>query len=476
MPAATRRRVKTLRAALDWSHGLLSDGERKVFRRLGMFSGGCTVESAQQMTADAVTDESTVLDHLGALVEKSLVVADGGHRLRLLESARAYALEEIDRAGETGVLARRHAEHYAARFERQADALYAGTLANDMFIALRAAEIGNLRAAIDSSLQPQGDAQTALRLLVHAAPMAGLLSLHVEAARWWQTLAQRIDAHMTPRRAALCRYGWTHWGQTPWWVPGDWSDWLRIANAPLDAMADQRRQAHALWVHALQDSRVGRLAAAQAALDEAGRLEAVDWPAWLRIRRLFIQARVDRESAGSSASASAALAEALAELESAGEADGCFAFVVRLDLAVDSLVRGHVGEAVRSLQALVDLGRNQRRLSVDIGPVPAFLAGAHRAGSVSGCSAARRRSRSSPATRSDVAKVRANPRTGGSPTGASRHGGAVGRCMRRPSGAHPYASVRAHATDAGAGSGACRIDPPGVAGPGLARRRCRARQ
>ena len=107
---ATLRRHQTLRAALEWSHNLLTDAEQAVFRRLGVFAGGFTMEMAQAVAGDAQLDEWAVLDHLSALVDKSLVVADAGDapRYRLLESARAFALEQLA-VGETADSARRHA-------------------------------------------------------------------------------------------------------------------------------------------------------------------------------------------------------------------------------------------------------------------------------------------------------------------------------------------------------------------------------
>ena len=107
---ATLRRHQTLRAALEWSHNLLNDGEQAVFRRLGVFAGGFAMELAQAVAGDAQLDEWAVLEHLSALVDKSLVVADAGDppRYRLLESARAFALEQLA-AGETAETLNRHA-------------------------------------------------------------------------------------------------------------------------------------------------------------------------------------------------------------------------------------------------------------------------------------------------------------------------------------------------------------------------------
>ena len=96
---------------MDWSHGLLSEAQRVVFRRLGVFSGGFTIELAQALCVDDELDEWVVLEQLATLVEKSLVMADAGEpvRYRLLESARAFALEQLTAAGETATLMQRHA-------------------------------------------------------------------------------------------------------------------------------------------------------------------------------------------------------------------------------------------------------------------------------------------------------------------------------------------------------------------------------
>src|SRR5204863_458308 len=83
----------TLRAALDWSHSLLSDAERTVFRRLGVFAGGFTLESAQRVCEDEAIDVWDVLEHLGTLVDKSLVLAEGMAvpRYRMLETTLLFA-------------------------------------------------------------------------------------------------------------------------------------------------------------------------------------------------------------------------------------------------------------------------------------------------------------------------------------------------------------------------------------------------
>ncbi len=105
-------RYQTLRAALQWSHGLLNTEQQIVFRRLGVMSGRFTLEAAQQVASDAVIDPWAVLDHLGALVEKSLIAAEpdarGEMSYRLLETMRHFALERIAESGDEATARERH--------------------------------------------------------------------------------------------------------------------------------------------------------------------------------------------------------------------------------------------------------------------------------------------------------------------------------------------------------------------------------
>lgn len=107
-----KARHQTLRAALQWSHSLLSSEQQIVFRRLGVMSGRFSLDAAQWVASDAAIDEWTVLDHIGALVEKSLVAAEpdarGEMSYRLLESLRHFALERLAEGGEEANTRERH--------------------------------------------------------------------------------------------------------------------------------------------------------------------------------------------------------------------------------------------------------------------------------------------------------------------------------------------------------------------------------
>ncbi len=114
---SSERRHHTLRAALEWSHQLLEAPEQAVLRRLGVFAAGFSLEAAQQVAEDEQgIDRWEVLEHLGALVEKSLVVAEGEAqpRYRMLETMRLFALERLIESGEAKQARTRHREHYLA--------------------------------------------------------------------------------------------------------------------------------------------------------------------------------------------------------------------------------------------------------------------------------------------------------------------------------------------------------------------------
>jgi len=96
-------RQQTMRALIDWSHDLLSEQEQKLFRRVAIFVGGWMLEAAEAVCADETLELLDVVDLMGSLVEKSLVVADadeGEARYRFLESTRAFALEKLAGSGE----------------------------------------------------------------------------------------------------------------------------------------------------------------------------------------------------------------------------------------------------------------------------------------------------------------------------------------------------------------------------------------
>lgn len=113
-------RQQTLEAAIDWSFELLSDEEKTLFSRLAVFMGGFTLEAAEAVCGVEPLDEYAVLDHLGHLVDKSLVQAeekDDGVRYRMLETLRQYARLRLAESEEVGPMRLGHARYFLSLVE-----------------------------------------------------------------------------------------------------------------------------------------------------------------------------------------------------------------------------------------------------------------------------------------------------------------------------------------------------------------------
>ena len=158
-------RQQTLRATLDWSHALLTPREQVVFRELAVFAGGWTLEAAEAVCAEDEFDGAEVLELVGRLVDKSLVVMEerlGRARYNLLEPIRQYAWERLVGAGTERVAAarQRHLAWYLGLAE-DSDTFLTWTPQHPGLTQLQA-EHDNLRAALAWSLET--DPEGAVRL------------------------------------------------------------------------------------------------------------------------------------------------------------------------------------------------------------------------------------------------------------------------------------------------------------------------
>ncbi len=190
-------RHQTLRGALDWSHDLLSGPEQRVFRCLGIFAGGFTLEAAESVAADADITDWDVATHLAALVSKSLVAAEPGSRYRLLETQRAYALERLEQAGEGDRLHHRHAEWYCAFFTRAQGSLEEMPFA--LWHALHMPELDNLRAALDWCFGPAGSVPLGVCLAAHTGRLWHEAGLWQEGTRRLRAALALAATDMEPR-------------------------------------------------------------------------------------------------------------------------------------------------------------------------------------------------------------------------------------------------------------------------------------
>ncbi|MGH2657486.1 MAG: adenylate/guanylate cyclase domain-containing protein [Actinomycetota bacterium] len=179
-------RQRTLRGTIEWSHDLLQAEERRLFARLGTFTGGWSLEAAEAICGPGLDLE--ILNGLGTLVNHSMVrpgePGDEEPRFTMLETIREFAVERLALSGEEDELRRRHAE----RFRDLAEEAERHLTREDRlaWLSRLEGEHDNLRAAMDWS-ERIGDADTGLRT----------------AAAVWRFWLQR--GHLSEGRARLER-------------------------------------------------------------------------------------------------------------------------------------------------------------------------------------------------------------------------------------------------------------------------------
>ncbi len=157
---------QTLRAVMDWSYHLLSEGEQVLLRRLAVFAGSFPLEAAESSCAGGGVGEQDVFELLTRLVDKSLVVTEehpGTVRYRLLETVREYGREKLRDAGEFATIHARHRDWYLALAERAAPEILSGPQQREWLDRVDV-EHDNLRAALEWSHEAPDGAEPMLRL------------------------------------------------------------------------------------------------------------------------------------------------------------------------------------------------------------------------------------------------------------------------------------------------------------------------
>lgn len=157
-------RLRTLRAAMDWSYDLLAEPEKVLFRRLSVFAGRFGLSAVQAVCTDAAAPRDSVLDLLARLVDKSLVMAEGG-RYRLLETVRTYGQERLLGMGDANAMQARLGAHVLSLAETRPP--------------------GQLGAWLDRLEAVHDDIRSTLRWSVKADPDLGV-RLAVALTIFWQ--------------------------------------------------------------------------------------------------------------------------------------------------------------------------------------------------------------------------------------------------------------------------------------------------
>ena len=194
-------RHKTMLTLIDWSYDLLADRERSAFRRLGVFSGGFTLETAGSVAAPPGGGPVEFARDFEALADKSMIVTatDDARRYRMLESIRQYALQKLQEAGEEEAARRDHATFFAARSAEAAASFGSGS--EDAWLAAYAPDLDNFRAALDWARNH--DVELAARIAANLAEYWEYCNLSSEGLRRSEAILAALERPNDPSALPL---------------------------------------------------------------------------------------------------------------------------------------------------------------------------------------------------------------------------------------------------------------------------------
>lgn len=279
-------RQQTLRAALEWTHGFLGPSLSKVFRRLGVIVDSASLAFIQRVVADGSgeLDEWAVLDALGILIDRSLVVVlpteNAEPRYRLLETPRAFALEQLDSAGEREMMQSRHASVLANFYDTAWPERWSGRISVDRWEASVMLDANNARDAI-AWASNAGEARIAASLaatLIMALPRRSQVE-RLQLCELCESLAERVDSESVRLRAL-------HVAIRPWHHRSQERS-VEIAALALELARRLDRDAPdrwglylslCTWVLSAAVSARPRLDALRMAVAEIDRIEDASWP------------------------------------------------------------------------------------------------------------------------------------------------------------------------------------------------------
>lgn len=160
-------RQRTLRACIEWSHGLCSEQEQLLWARLSVFAGGFELDTVEEVCSGDGLDVAEVSEILAHLIDKSILVVGQRQadvvRYRMLDTVREFGREQLDQSGERARLQRRHRDAYL-RLVEQADADWVSSRQVEWFARLDREHV-NIQAAVDYSLTESGEPESAMRIL-----------------------------------------------------------------------------------------------------------------------------------------------------------------------------------------------------------------------------------------------------------------------------------------------------------------------
>ena len=200
-PRTALPRQQTLRGLIDWSYGLLTPTEQLFLRRFSIFAGGATLASVTAVVADDEIMSEQMVDLLSSLIEKSLIVADvtgGEPRYHMLESTRYFAREKLAQMDEAEMRGR-HAYHFAARLAEAGEAWE--VTSSQKWAAAYAADIDNVRAALNWAFGTNGDVAAGLALVGRSHVFWAQLGFTLEHRHWVVEALRQCTAINAPKRS-----------------------------------------------------------------------------------------------------------------------------------------------------------------------------------------------------------------------------------------------------------------------------------
>lgn len=283
---AGSERHRTLRAAVEWSHELLTDEERILWRRLSVFAGSFGLEAAETVCSGDGLARERVIDVLGSLVERSIVTMSQGRRGRyaLLETMRLYGTESLRHAGEADAFRGRMVAWYGELVSGGEQPWWASSRQAEMLDRLDL-EWSNICAVLEFCAGSPSDAELGLRMAADLWLYWSVRGRYRGGGRHLQTFLALAPAASATRAMALCAAGFLAQGTGDY----DWAIEALEEARRISAQVNSRELGHALTVLGVVRIRMGEPESALGLLTAAREtMTAVDAPVWRALNLVFL--------------------------------------------------------------------------------------------------------------------------------------------------------------------------------------------
>ncbi|HEX8100767.1 MAG TPA: adenylate/guanylate cyclase domain-containing protein [Actinomycetota bacterium] len=282
-------RQRTLRGAIAWSHDLLDEADRTLFRRLSVFAGGWTLDEAEAVAVDGDVDvDVDALSGLAALVDRSLIHREesptGDPRFDMLSTIREFGQERLEELGEATTIRLRHASHLLSLAEDAEPHLR--SMDQKRWLDMLETEHDNLRAALAWAVEAD-EGEIAMRFIA-ALWRFWHLHGHLEEGRRWAEAVLALPSAAGRTRARAEALGGA--GSLAYWqfdilaIAGAYEEAFSIAQELGDPALLSHASYNYLFIPALQgdfDTALERLMNARRAFEEVGDQRGVGDTFWV---------------------------------------------------------------------------------------------------------------------------------------------------------------------------------------------------